>query len=273
MYGYIYLTKDLETDLIYIGQKKSSTFLNKRYLGSGTTIRNLLNNGATENRFEITMIDTADSAEELNQKEIYWIETYDSMNPRIGYNRCFGGITNAGFKQSDYQKSVASDYMKNRDVSDETKSRMSSSAKLRTSNRKTNGGYAWMTNSEIELMADSEKVIELLSKGFVFGRIGKTEEQKQQLKDKYSNSEYIIKDGKCILVANTELDYYLDNGWVIGRTGYTPERSSNISKSKSGTVKIINPETLKCKYVKPEDIDKWLSQGFVRSTDFKKNTL
>lgn len=273
MYGYIYLTKDLETNLIYIGQKKSSKFLDKRYLGSGTDIRNLINGGASSDRFEIKMIDTADSPEELNYKEAYWIEKYDSMNPRIGYNRCYGGITNTGFKQSDYQKSVASDYMKNRTVSDETRARMRDAAKVRTLNRKTNNGYAWMTNYQTEFMADSEEVLDALAKGFVFGRIPKSDEDKQKLKDKYANSEYMIKDGECILVSKDELDFYLNNGWTIGRNCYTASRSSNISKSKSGTVKIINPETLKCKYVKPEDIDKWLSQGFIRNTDFKKNTL
>ena len=86
-------------------------------------------------------------------------------------------------------------------------------------------------------------------------------------------SEYIIKDGKCISVSKDELDFYLNNGWSIGRNCYNAAHSANISKSKSGTVKIIDPETLKSKYVKPETLDQWLSQGFIRSTDFKKNTL
>ena len=273
MYGYIYLTKDLETDLIYIGQKKSSKFLDKRYLGSGTTILDLLNSGVNKDRFDIKMIDTADSAEELNQKEIYWIEAYDSMNPGIGYNRCHGGITNAGFKQSEYQKSVASEYMKNRLISDETKDKMRASAINRTSNRVTNNGYAWMTDYKTEFMADSEEVLDALSNGFIFGRIPKSEEEKQKIKDKYAKSEYVIKDGVCKSVPKDELDLYLLNGWVIGRNCYNAAHSANMSKSKSGTIKIIDPNTLKSKYVKPDDLDDWLSQGFIRSKDFKKNTL
>ncbi len=163
--------------------------------------------------------------------------------------------------------------MKNRTVSDETRDRMSNSAKVRTLNRKTNNSYVWMTNYQTEFMADSEEVLDALANGFVFGRIPKSEEDKQKLKDKYANSEYIIKEGECILVSKDELDFYLNNGWTIGRNCYTASRSSNISKSKSGSVKIINPETLKSKYVKPETLDQWLSQGFIRSTDFKKNTL
>lgn len=273
MYGYIYLTKDLETGLIYIGQKKSNKFLNKKYLGSGTTIRNLIGNGATKDRFEIKMIDTANTPEELNEKEIYWINTYDSMNPRIGYNRCYGGITNTGFKQSDYQKSAASEYMKNRIVTDVTRQIMKDSAKKRTSNRVTNNNQVWVTNDVTETMATSEEIPEFLSNGYYFGRLSRSEESKQKLRDKYANSEYIIKDGKCISVPKDELDFYLLHGWVLGRNCYNAAHSANISKSKSGTVKIIHPETLKVKYVKPDDIQKWMDQGFMLNTEFKKNTL
>lgn len=273
MYGYIYLTKDLETGLIYIGQKKSNKFLDKKYLGSGTTIRNLIGSGATEDRFEIKMIDTADTPEELNEKEIYWINTYDSMNPRIGYNRCYGGITNTGFKQSDYQKSAASEYMKNRIVTDVTRQIMSDSAKKRTSNRVTNNNQVWVTNDITETMATSEEIPEFLSDGYYFGRLPLTQEHKDELKQKYSHSTYVMKDNKCILVDNNLLDTYLNDGWLIQRNCYSDERNANISKSKSGTIKIIHPETLKVKYIKPETFDTWEIQGYIRAKDFKKNTL
>lgn len=38
MYGYIYLTTDLQTGKIYVGQKKSAKFLGDKYLGSGNQI-------------------------------------------------------------------------------------------------------------------------------------------------------------------------------------------------------------------------------------------
>ena len=272
MYGYIYLTKDLETGLIYIGQKKSDRFLDKKYLGSGTSIRTLLGSGATEDRFEIKMIDTADSPEELNEKEIYWIDAYDARNPRVGYNRCVGGITNAGFTQSEHQKSTVSTYMKNRTISDETHRKMSASAQNRTANRVTNGGYVWMNKSGKEIMACTDDVLKYLDDGYVFGRISWSEAQKQKVKDIYSSSTYMVKDGICKLVKNSDVDEYKTLGWSVGRTCYTQDRADNIRKSKSGTVKMINPETLKVRYVKPDDIEPLVSAGFISYKEYKKKT-
>ena len=259
--------------MIYVGQKKSDKFLDKKYLGSGSTIRTLLGSGATEDRFDIKMIDTADSPEELNDKEIYWIETYDAMNPRIGYNRCYGGATNAGFKQSDYQKQRAADYMKTRVVTDVTRQNMSSSARSRTSNRVTNNNQVWVTNGFDETMATSEEVIEYLSQGYYFGRIPLSDEHKNTIKSKYSRSTYMMKGTECKLIDNEHVPEFLERGWIIQRNCYSDERNSNISKSKSGTIKIINPETLKTKYIKPEEFSVWEDQGFIRTKDFKKKTL
>lgn len=41
--------------------------------------------------FTVEQIDIACSREELDQKEIYWIKYYDSMNPQKGYNLTSGG--------------------------------------------------------------------------------------------------------------------------------------------------------------------------------------
>jgi len=42
--------------------------------------------------FTCELIDTADSSDELNLKECYWIEKFDSRNPNIGYNMTPGGV-------------------------------------------------------------------------------------------------------------------------------------------------------------------------------------
>ena len=70
MYGYIYKTTCLINYLIYIGQKKSSKFLCERYLGSGKKLRAAINFYGKEN-FKVELIDTAESKEELDSKEIY----------------------------------------------------------------------------------------------------------------------------------------------------------------------------------------------------------
>lgn len=273
MYGYIYLTTDLETNLIYVGQKKSKSFLGKKYLGSGTTIQALLGSGATAERFEITMIDTAESQDELNTKEIFWIKKYDAQNPQIGYNRCNGGVTNAGFKQSSYQKEVAAEYMRNRQISEETRKSMSASAHNRTSNRVTNNEQVWMTDGVHETMATSEEVIQLLDQGYYFGRTPKTEEYKVALRNRYRESTYMMKNNQCILVANCDIQQYQADGWTIQRNCYSDKRNANVSRSKSGTYKIIHPDTQDVRYVKPDDFPGWELKGYVRTINFKKKTL
>lgn len=47
--------------------------------------------------FAIDVIDTAETNEELNSKERYWIAAYDSMIPN-GYNQSYGGDTSEGFR-------------------------------------------------------------------------------------------------------------------------------------------------------------------------------
>lgn len=42
LFGYIYLTTDLLTNKLYVGQKKSSVFLKEDYVGSGRIITNIL---------------------------------------------------------------------------------------------------------------------------------------------------------------------------------------------------------------------------------------
>ena len=90
MYGYIYKTTNSLNNKIYVGQKKSIVFLSEAYLGSGVALNKAINKYGKEN-FVVELIDTAESKDELDEKEIYWISKLDSRNPRIGYNIASGG--------------------------------------------------------------------------------------------------------------------------------------------------------------------------------------
>jgi len=89
MYGYIYKTTCLINKLIYIGQHKAVNF-DARYIGSGRKFKKAVQEFGKEN-FTCELIDTAESFEELNSKEEYWVEFYQSRNPLIGYNVKKGG--------------------------------------------------------------------------------------------------------------------------------------------------------------------------------------
>lgn len=91
MYGYIYMTINVLNGKRYIGQKKSNKFLTKyEYAGSGKLLWRSINKYGIDN-FAIELLDTANSKEELNRKEIYWIEYYDAVDDPMFYNILRGG--------------------------------------------------------------------------------------------------------------------------------------------------------------------------------------
>lgn len=117
MYGYIYKTTCLANNKIYIGQKKSKTFLGQRYLGSGKILKNAIKYYG-RSCFDVELLEECQTFDELNQCEIYYIAKYNSTNADIGYNITSGGQGVPGFdskyhdgmkgkRQSDFQKEQA----------------------------------------------------------------------------------------------------------------------------------------------------------------------
>lgn len=93
MYGYIYKTTNLISNKIYIGQKKSKYFLGNKYLGSGKKLHEAIKHYGKE-AFNVTLLEQVDSMEELDKREIYWINYYKATDNSIGYNISEGGISN-----------------------------------------------------------------------------------------------------------------------------------------------------------------------------------
>ena len=90
MYGYIYKITNLLNNKIYIGKHKYSQYkLDENYITSGVIIKQSIEKNGIEN-FKIELVDKADSLEELNTKEIFYIKQFNSMYP-VGYNITSGG--------------------------------------------------------------------------------------------------------------------------------------------------------------------------------------
>lgn len=87
MYGYIYKTTNLINNKIYIGQHKSNRF--DSYKGSGLIIKEAFKKYGRHN-FKCELIEKCNSQEELNQREIYWINYYKSQE-NGNYNLTAGG--------------------------------------------------------------------------------------------------------------------------------------------------------------------------------------
>jgi hypothetical protein len=83
----IYKTTNLINKKIYVGKSLKNK---NSYMGSGTLLNKAMKKYGKDN-FIKEIIDYADTLEELNAKEIYWIEKLNSTEQKIGYNIAKGG--------------------------------------------------------------------------------------------------------------------------------------------------------------------------------------
>lgn len=88
MYGYIYVTKNLLNNRMYVGKRQGE--YDASYYGSGKIITLAIEKYGIEN-FTNIIIDTAESLEELNLKEKYYINLYKETYGDLMYNIASGG--------------------------------------------------------------------------------------------------------------------------------------------------------------------------------------
>lgn len=88
MFGYIYLTFNKINGKIYIGQHKGE--YDENYLGSGKLIRRAIEKYG-KNNFSNHIIEYCSSLDELCNREVYWINKYQSFSKSDGYNLLKGG--------------------------------------------------------------------------------------------------------------------------------------------------------------------------------------
>lgn len=82
-FGYIYLVTDTLHSKQYIGQHRGYK-LDEKYFGSGQIIRSIIKKYGTD-ILKIEVLDWADSQEDLSEKEIKYINEYNTLYPN-GYN-------------------------------------------------------------------------------------------------------------------------------------------------------------------------------------------
>ena len=116
---------------VYIGQSVQESTRrisnHKYYLRLGTHFNDHLQrawNKYGSAQFEFTNIDTAETIEQLNEKEQYWIAFYQSAAPEFGYNKDLGGgngrMTDAS-KEKLSQRMLGNKYSVGRKVPEEHK--------------------------------------------------------------------------------------------------------------------------------------------------------
>ena len=207
MYGYIYKTTDKTNNKIYIGKRVSPKF-QPNYFGSGLIvyrIREKLNNDFEKmsERFTVEIIDTAESKEELIEKEIFYIDYLDARNPEVGYNLRKGGDCGPG-----------GPHFKGHYHSEETKHHFS---ETRKGAHNGNYGNRWRQSDELRALHSK------LASGEGNGMYGKhhSETAKQHISESRKGQFHgykFINDGQINkFVKPEEIQSYLDNGWKLGK--------------------------------------------------------
>lgn len=95
MYGFIYCTTNKLNGKKYIGQHKYCGRIDKYYLGSGIAISRAIKKYGRENFIRETICECS-SLEELNQKEMYYIQLWNCVKSDNFYNLANGGNRGRG---------------------------------------------------------------------------------------------------------------------------------------------------------------------------------
>jgi group I intron endonuclease len=243
MYGYIYKTTNIITNKIYIGQKKSDVFLKEKYLGSGVRLNSSIQHHGRED-FIVELLDVADSKEELDEKESFWIKELNPKDPNVGYNLTDGGDGVVGGNGA-WNKGLTKQQDPRLIQSDDTRRKRSNSLKKAYSEGRHQINY---TNDLHEKM--SKKAKEREHPPTTKGRISITNGIKNKM------------------IFPNELSIYELQGWYKGKTiknlnvwnkGLTKEVDSRLAKmSEERKQKFINGESIGCFGIKEN------TNGFIK---------
>lgn len=87
---YIYKTTNNINGKIYIGQSHKIKEESTDYFGSGFYLKRAIKKNGKEN-FKKEVLEECLTKKQLNEREIYWISFYNSIDKNIGYNIALGG--------------------------------------------------------------------------------------------------------------------------------------------------------------------------------------
>ena len=89
MHGYIYITENLINGKRYIGQHKAEK-VDNFYMGSGKIIKLAIDKYGRD-KFKTKVLEWCINREELNVREIYWIDYFNAVRDGMFYNIGLGG--------------------------------------------------------------------------------------------------------------------------------------------------------------------------------------
>ena len=244
MYGYIYETTNLINGKKYIGRHKSEEFTDS-YKGSGSVIQKAFKKYGWDN-FSVRMLCPCFSEEELNAEEAFLIDFFDCINSKNYYNLFPGGhggfpagefSPNYGKKQSAETIAKRVEKLKGRTFSEESRAKISASltgVKLTPERIKKAADARRGKPSNFKghhLSEDSRKKISEALSGSnhpFYGKLGpnnpnygksRTDEQRAKISaGKLGKKRVYRPDGKYFYVDPSEIENYLNQGYVLHKS-------------------------------------------------------
>lgn len=218
-YGVIYKIENTITNEIYIGQTTHPRGFNGRYDFKGDGIervyKKLLGNEIRKERHNqhlrrsikkfgfdafkvIEVFDVAETLEELNEKESYYINLFDSY--KNGYNQSFGGDSASGYHRPAgkdcfnskriCQISLDGELIKiwdcATDASNELGIDQSSISMVCKCKRKTAGGFVWVHEKDYDLNKDYSRIPQIKDRGKGTSPVLMLSENNDVIKEFYS---------------------------------------------------------------------------------------
>ena len=195
MCGYVYITTNLINGKIYIGQHKvENNRKDENYLGSGKILLEAVKKFGKEN-FSNEILCWCETEEEMNEKEIFYIEQYHSTVTDGNYNISAGGFVPRLFGE------LNGNYGRHRKKTESEKQHLSD---IMRGHPPTFTGH------------HTEEAKRRISEKTLWRNLNASEEIYKKVSETAKGNKMMNKGGKCIRVHPEDFEKYLNDGWVFG---------------------------------------------------------
>lgn len=242
-YGYVYMTTNLINGMRYIGQHSAKEF-DKYYYGSEKLIKEALATYGYES-FKCEVIEWCNTFEDLNEREIYWIDYYNADTSDDFYNIAYGGSNSKfalrGENHPFYNK----------------KHKQESIEKMKISKQGENNPMYGRNQSDETKQKIGEA--QLGQKNHMYGK-----HEEAYWFNKYRSEETKKKISETRINNKTALG---ENNPFYGKH-HSEDTKKLLSDLRKGTI-YIN-DGINTKRIKPENLDEFLSKGWVKGRILRK---